>query len=156
MKKEKGVIEFPLEEHPKRKGTVRVSKKRGKPSVTHYTPIERFRGFTFVRVHPLSGRTHQIRVHFASLGHSLAVDALYGRRSAIFLSELKPNFKRKKDEDEKPLISRLTLHAGKLSFKNMDGHEITLEAPLPKDLTLVLKYLRKFRPLSDLPHRGFF
>ena len=54
LKKEKGVIEFPLEEHPKRKGTVRVSKKRGKPSITHYTPIERFRGFTFVRVHPLS------------------------------------------------------------------------------------------------------
>ncbi len=150
-----GKIELPLEEDPQHPGMTRVDEKRGKPSVTLYEVLETFRGFTFLRVTPLSGRTHQIRVHLSGIGHPLAVDTLYGKRSAIYLSELKPNFK-KKNEGERPLISRLTLHAGGLRFKNLDGREITLEAPLPKDLTVTLKYFKKFRSLSAPPHKGFF
>lgn len=144
VKEPSGKIGLPLEEDPQHAGVTRVDPKRGKPSITLYEVLERFRGFTYLQVRPLSGRTHQIRVHLVALGYPLAVDSLYGRRSALYLSELKPNFKRK-EGGEKPLISRLTLHAGGLSFKNRDGHTITLEAPLPKDLTLALKYLRKFK-----------
>jgi len=147
VKETSAKIELPLDEDPQHPGMTRVDEKRGKPSVTLYEILEKFRGFTFLRVTPLSGRTHQIRVHLSSIGHPLAVDVLYGKRSAICLSELKPNFK-KKSEGERPLISRLTLHAGGLRFKNLDGHEITLEAPLPKDLTVTLKNLRKFKALS--------
>jgi len=150
-----GKIELPLEEDPQHLGMTRVDEKRGKPSATSYEVMEKFRGFTLLRIHPLSGRTHQIRVHLAAIGTPLAVDGLYGRRPAILLSELKPKFK-KKNEGEKPLISRLTLHAGGLHFKNMDGREITLEASLPKDFTVTLKYLRKFKSVSLLPHKGFF
>ncbi|MFH1857935.1 MAG: RluA family pseudouridine synthase [Candidatus Omnitrophota bacterium] len=150
-----GKIELPLMDDPQHTGLSRVDEKRGKPSATLYEIVERFVGFTYLRVQPLSGRTHQIRVHFASIGHPLAVDSLYGRRDAIYLSELKPGYKRKKDAEEKPLISRLTLHAGSLSFKNRDGRQITLEASLPKDFVLTLKNLRKFRSLPQPPHRAF-
>jgi len=145
VKKSSGKINYPLEEDPKRPGKTRVVKKKGKLSVTHYEVNERFQQFTLLRVSPLSGRTHQVRVHMAEMGHPLAVDPLYGRRSELYLSELKPNYKRKK-EGERPLIGRLTLHAGALQFKNLDDREITLEAPLPKDFEITLKYLRKFRP----------
>ena len=155
MKEASGNIELPLDEDPQHPGMTRVDEKRGKPSATLYEVLEKFRGFTFLRVTPLSGRTHQIRVHLSGIGYPLAVDYLYGKRSAIYLSELKPNFKRKA-EGERPLISRLTLHAGGLRFKNLDGREITLEAPLPKDLTVTLKYLKKFRALSGSPHKGSF
>ena len=147
VKEASGKIELPLDEDPQHPGMTRVDEKRGKPSVTLYEILEKFRGFTFLRVTPLSGRTHQIRVHLSSIGHPLAVDVLYGKRSAICLSELKPNFKKKRG-GERPLIARLTLHAGGLRFKNLDGHEITLEAPLPKDLEVTLKNLRKFKALS--------
>ena len=144
---ETGDIDLPLEEDPRHPGLTRVDEKRGKPSATSYEIAEKFHSFTLLRVNPLSGRTHQIRVHLAAIGHPMAVDALYGKRSAIFLSELKPNFKRKA-VGEKPLIARLSLHAGGLRFKNMDKREITLEAPFPKDLTVTLKYLRKLRALK--------
>ena len=155
VKDPSGEIALPLEEDPQHPGMTRVDEKRGKPSVTRYEVLQRFQGFTFLRVTPLSGRTHQIRVHLSGIGYPLAVDYLYGKRSAIYLSELKPNFKRKGAE-ERPLLSRLALHAGGLRFKNCDGREITLEAPLPKDLTVTLRYLRKFRALSGAPHKGFF
>lgn len=155
IKEAAGKVELPLDEDPQHPGMTRVDEKRGKPSVTLYEILEKFKGFTLLRVTPLSGRTHQIRVHFASIGYPLAVDGLYGKRSAIYLSELKPNFKKKK-EGERPLIARLTLHAGGLRFKNRDGREITLEASLPKDLTVTLKYLRKFRSFSPPPRRGLF
>jgi len=142
-----GTIELPLDEDPQHPGVTRVDEKRGKPSVTQFEAAERFRGFTLLRVKPLSGRTHQIRVHLAAKGYPLAVDSLYGKRSAIYLSELKQDYKQKK-EGERPLISRLTLHAGGLRFKTPQGQELTLEVPPPKDLTVTLKYLRKFRSLT--------
>ena len=150
-----GTIELPLEEDPQHVGMTRVDEKRGKHSVTRYEVAERFRGFTLLRVKPLSGRTHQIRVHLAAKGSPLAVDALYGKRSAIYLSELKPNYKTKQ-QGERPLIARLTLHAAGLRFKTPQGQEMKLEIPLPKDLEVTLKYLRKFKSLTPPPRKLFF
>ena len=155
VKEEEGAIELPLDEDPQHPGMTHVDEKRGKPSVTRYTVGERFRGFTLLTVRPLSGRTHQIRVHLSVKGFPLAVDVLYGKRDALYLSELKPNFKQK-SAGERPLISRLTLHAGGIRFKIPGGEEMKLEVPPPKDLTVTLKYLRKFRSLVPPPRKLFF
>jgi 23S rRNA pseudouridine955/2504/2580 synthase/23S rRNA pseudouridine1911/1915/1917 synthase len=117
----------------------------GKKSVTNFKVLERFKSYTLVRALPLTGRRHQIRIHFWSLGHPLAIDSQYGVSSQIFLSGIKRNYKLRNGETEKPLISRLTLHAASLKFK-LPGtdREKTFESPLPKDFEITLKQLRKY------------
>lgn len=117
----------------------------GKESITKFKVLERFKSYTLVEAIPLTGRRHQIRIHFWSLGHPLAIDAEYGVSDPIMLSGLKRNYKEKKCEAEKPLISRLTLHAQSLTLTlPSSGIEKTFEAPLPKDFELTLKQLKKY------------
>ncbi|HRZ87185.1 MAG TPA: RluA family pseudouridine synthase [bacterium] len=137
-----GVIDEPIKEDLFQPGRV-IIHRTGKPSVTSFTVLERFRSFTYICACPQSGRMHQIRAHMTSYGHPLAVDPLYGGGSMIRLSELKKDYKRKKGGPEKPLIERLTLHAARLSFTGMDGREIAISSELPHDMALLLKYLRK-------------
>ncbi|MCB0593445.1 MAG: RluA family pseudouridine synthase, partial [Phaeodactylibacter sp.] len=126
-------------------GKMTVAKK-GKSAVTHYKVAERFRQFTLVEARIETGRTHQIRVHFESIGHPLAVDSLYGRREAFFLSEVKlKRYQLGRDEEERPLMSRMPLHAWKLALEHPHtGERMEFEAPLPKDFAAVLKQLRKW------------
>lgn len=141
---EEGVINFPLMEATKPPGTM-VIDDRGKQSITVYKVLERFSGFCLVEASPLTGRTHQVRAHFAALGFPLAIDPLYGSPDPIFLSQFKKNYKHK-SKDEKPVIARLPLHALRLSFKEpTEGKTLVIEAPLPKDFTRMLKYLRKYQ-----------
>jgi 23S rRNA-/tRNA-specific pseudouridylate synthase len=86
----------------------------GKESITNFKVLKRFKSYTLVEALPLTGRRHQIRIHFWSLGHPLAIDNEYGTADPILLSSLKYNYKIKCGENEKPLISRLTLHAAAL------------------------------------------
>jgi 23S rRNA pseudouridine955/2504/2580 synthase/23S rRNA pseudouridine1911/1915/1917 synthase len=117
----------------------------GKESITNFKVLERFKTYTLVEAAPITGRRHQIRVHFWSLGHPLAIDAEYGISDPIMLSGLKRCYKTKKGEDEKPLISRLTLHAAALTLElPSTGKEKTFESSLPKDFDLMLKQLRKY------------
>ncbi|MCL2144864.1 MAG: RNA pseudouridine synthase [Endomicrobia bacterium] len=122
----------------------------GKKSLTDFKVLERFKGYTFVEALPQTGRRHQIRIHFWSIGHPLAIDAEYGISDPLLLSSFKRNYKDK--GKEKPLIDRLTLHAAELSFnykfadsvlRHSDG-KITFSAPLPKDFEITLKQLRKY------------
>ncbi|MEX1024598.1 MAG: RluA family pseudouridine synthase [Planctomycetota bacterium] len=118
----------------------------GKPAVTEVRLVRPFRGYSLVEARPRTGRTHQIRVHLASEGFPLAVDPLYGRRTALRLSELKAGYRAKKGREERPLIDRLTLHAERLSLgADVLGHPIEVEAPLPKDFERVAKQLSKVR-----------
>jgi 23S rRNA pseudouridine955/2504/2580 synthase/23S rRNA pseudouridine1911/1915/1917 synthase len=117
----------------------------GKESITNFKVLERFKSYTLVQALPLTGRRHQIRIHFWSLGHPIAIDGEYGVSEQIVLSAIKRNYKLKNGKEEKPLISRLTLHAASLKFA-LPGteKEKTFESPLPKDFEITLKQLRKY------------
>ncbi len=117
----------------------------GKESITEFKVLENFRSYTLVNALPLTGRRHQVRIHFWSLGHPLAIDGEYGISDPIFLSSFKRGYKIKKGKTEKPLISRLTLHAAALTL-TLPGssEEKTFEAALAKDFEVAVKQLRKY------------
>lgn len=138
-----GIIDLAIDTDSRRKGRVSIRKK-GKNSITEYQVLERFRGFTYVRVIPRTGRTHQIRVHLQAIGHPLAIDPLYGDSEPIYLSRLKRNYRFKLDQEERPLIDRLTLHAGEIRFNHpITGEQMKVSAELPKDIRALLNVLRK-------------
>ena len=141
-----GLIDLPLGPDARRSGAMRVVE-GGKPSRTRIDVVERFRGFTLLGCEPLTGRTHQIRVHLAARGFPLIVDGLYGRRDRLLLSEIKAGYRAKRGRPERPLIGRLTLHAARLEFPSPStpGGRIRVEAPPPKDFALAVKNLSKYR-----------
>ena len=122
---------------------------RGKEARTEVRVRERFSGFTLVECRPLTGRTHQLRVHLSATGFPLIVDPLYGRREALMLSEFKHSYREKPGRSERPLLDRLALHAEAIEFPSdpeASQERQRVEVELPKDLTRVLKQLRKVRP----------
>lgn len=140
-----GVINEPIAEHPVKKGVMTVYRK-GKESITEYEVLESFRLFSWMQFRILTGRTHQIRVHMKHLGHPIVCDELYGDGKPVFISQIKHHYKLSKVElEERPLLARLALHASQLTFKGLGGEEISLEAPLPKDLRAVLNQLGKHK-----------
>ncbi len=93
---------------------------------------------------------HQIRVSLAHEGYPLLVDPAYAGGRALFLSELKRGYKRKKGQEERPLIDRVSLHAASIAFRHpITGDRVEITTPPPKDFTLALKYLRRYRPLPQ-------
>src|SRR6266496_399514 len=123
-----------------------VIHRKGKPSLTDYEVIEEFGIFSWMKFRIHTGRTHQIRVHMKDLGHPIACDNLYGDAKPIFLSSIKHRYKISKDqEEEKPILNRLALHAQFLKFRDISGKSFEAEAPLPKDLKAVLNQLRKWK-----------
>ena len=101
-----------------------------------------------MRCEPVTGRTHQIRVHLAHEGFPLVIDPFYGRRAAMKLSEFKASYRPKRGMPEKPLMDRLTLHAERVVLPPVGDRAEPLEitSPLPRDYERVLKQLRKVRP----------
>lgn len=143
VKEESGTIDFPIGEHPRRKGMMCVDAQDGKNATTLYTVVRRFREFTHVSVTLVTGRQHQIRVHAAAIGHPLAVDGLYGARTALLLSSIKRKYRA--SGEERPLMARLSLHASELTFEHPRTHEArTVVAPLPRDFAATLKQLERW------------
>ena len=149
------LIDLPVAPDPRKSGRMCVDEREGKPSQTRVGVVERFRGYTLLCCEPLTGRTHQIRVHLSELGFPLAVDPVYGRRRALLLSEIKRDFRPKAGRTETALIARLTLHAARLDFPRIsrervalppDALRVCVDAPLPKDFMLALRQLGKVRP----------
>jgi RluA family pseudouridine synthase len=131
----------PDEHNPGRMRIVHV----GKPCETLIEVVRKWRGFTLVEAVPLTGRTHQIRVHLAFLHSPIVGDTFYGDGRGVCLSEFKPGYKAHADREERPLIGRLGLHAQRLMFKHpVTGADMTIEAPLPKDFAVAIKYLDRF------------
>jgi 23S rRNA pseudouridine1911/1915/1917 synthase len=137
-----GVINEPIAEHPTKKGVMTVWRK-GKESVTEYTVLDQFRLYAWMEFRILTGRTHQIRVHMKHLGHPIVCDPIYGDGKPVLLSEFRKKFNLGKFEEERPLLNRLALHASALTIRNLDGAELTIEAPLSKDMKATLQQLRK-------------
>jgi len=138
-------IDLALGEDERQPGRMRVFKKRGgKPSTTEFRVLERFRTFAWVECHPLTGRTHQLRVHLAAAGVPILGDVFYGDPTIeLRLSGLKRDYKGY--SDEKPLLRRLALHASALTITHpLTREPCTLHAPLPHEFEVALKYLRKF------------
>jgi len=105
---------------------------------------QRYDGVSLVKVYPVTGRRHQIRVHLKAMGYPLAVDPLYGG-TELKLSEFKKRYKLGKFAEERPLMSRLTLHARSITVTHpVTGAELTLEADLPKDFRSALAALDRW------------
>jgi 23S rRNA pseudouridine955/2504/2580 synthase/23S rRNA pseudouridine1911/1915/1917 synthase len=144
MSGEDGVYDQPIEEHPGVLGKMRVGRK-GKPATTQFQVAEKFRGFTWVKFQIETGRTHQIRVHSQNAGYPIVCDPIYGSPAPVLLSSFKKRFKLSKaDEEERPLVARLALHAYSLGLTDQNGQEREFFAPLAKDLDAALKQFRKW------------
>lgn len=137
-----GVINEPIAEHPSKKGLMTIMKK-GKESITEYEVLETFRLYSWMQFRILTGRTHQIRVHMKHLGHPVVCDPLYGDGKPVFISQIKTKFNLGKHEEERPILSRLALHASQLQLKDSKGALMEFIAPLPKDMKAVLQQLNR-------------
>jgi RluA family pseudouridine synthase len=138
-------VDLALGEDERQPGRMRIFRKRGgKPSLTEFHVPEQHGRFAFVECRPVTGRTHQIRVHLAAAGAPILNDPFYGDPEIrLLLSDLKPRYKGR--AEEKPLIDRLALHASELTIKHPETREpLVLQAPLPHEFEVALKYLRKF------------
>jgi RluA family pseudouridine synthase len=137
-------VEAKLAPHPVRNGLMRVDPKGGKRSVTVFEVRERFSGFALLQCELLTDRAHQVRVHLRHAGLPAVGDEMYGGRP-LLLSRLKPEYRLKPNHTERPLMARTALHAEILALPHPVTHEpLAITSPWPKDLTVAVKYLRKY------------
>ncbi|MBL8850286.1 MAG: RluA family pseudouridine synthase [Planctomycetaceae bacterium] len=145
-----GLIETHLRVHPKVREKMMVCEpgEKSRPAVTRYEVLERFRGFSYMRLLPKTGRTHQLRVHMRHLGHPIVADRVYGGHAALLLKEVAPEATNASDEST--LISRQALHAARLELTHpVTNQRVAWEAPLPDDMQRTLTALREFRKLDS-------
>ncbi len=139
-------IDARLAPHPVSLGRMRVDPKRGKRSRTLCEVRERFAGWTLLDCKPQTGRTHQIRIHLRYVGLPVVGDEVYGGKP-LLLSSLKPGYRLKPQQIERPLMPRVALHAQELTLPHpITTQPVTIKSPWPKDLNVALKYLRRFAP----------
>lgn len=149
MLEDEGTIDMPLNRPRRHSLQMRVDFQGGKPAVTHFKVLTRYRGFSEVELRPETGRTHQIRVHLRAIGFPLAVDPIYGSPHGVMLSEFKRGYRPKKGVPEKPLLSRLPLHAEQLSFPLLESDRVLeVSSPIPKDIQILLDKLERWARLS--------
>ena len=125
LKEDEGTVDAPIGRHPVERKKMAVVRAGGKNAVTHYRVLERFGAYTYIECRLETGRTHQIRVHMASIGHPLLGDEVYGRGKNPFHLEGQ------------------TLHAMVLGFVHPSSSEyMEFEAPLPEYFEELLRKLR--------------
>jgi RluA family pseudouridine synthase len=136
-------IENSLADDKARPGRLLIVAKGGRPAVTTFRVLERFRGFAWLECRPQPCRLHQIRVHLATLGLSVLNDSLYGNDAKLLLSSLKRGYKGR--DHEQPLIRCLALHASQLTVMHpVTKERVTIQASLTNELEVALKYLHRF------------
>lgn len=115
LKAEEGTVNAPIGRHPVDRKKMSINEKNGREAITHYRVLERFRQFTYVECQLETGRTHQIRVHMASIGHPLLGDTVYGPAKSPYK------------------LQGQTLHAGVLGIIHpRSGEYMEFSAPLPR------------------------
>jgi 23S rRNA pseudouridine1911/1915/1917 synthase len=135
-----GTIAHAIGRHQTKRKRMALKVQGGREAETAYEVIEDYGDHALVRVKPLTGRTHQIRLHLRSLGTPVACDSTYARGGRLYESELLGGKRRR---GEKPVLSRQALHARLLSFDHpATGLRVAFEAPLPADMSRVLELLR--------------
>jgi 23S rRNA pseudouridine1911/1915/1917 synthase len=143
---ESDYIETHIRMHRKHREKMCVCEAGGnaRQATTFYEVLERFRGFTSVRLRPRTGRTHQLRVHMQHLGHPIVADRLYGGHESLTRSELTDSEETAAEEDI--LIHRQALHAFRLELSHpQSGQPMSFEAPLPEEYLNTLDALRTLR-----------
>jgi len=142
--KENATIKTALSHGRKNENLMRVNPRKGKPAVTEYSLIADFGMLSLLAVRPLTGRTHQIRIHLSSVQLPLAIDPLYGSSKPIMLSDFKAGYRVSRGKEERPLIERLTLHAYQLQLPEIEGREsMSFLAGLDKKYKAAIKMLTK-------------
>ncbi len=145
-------VDAPIAPHPRHTGRMQVDHHEGKKSRTQFEVLENFRGYTLLRSRPLTGRTHQIRVHLRYRHLPIVGDELYLGKP-LFLSSFKPNYRLKPGRVERPLIGSVALHAERLEIPHpVTGQPVIIESPWPKDLQVALKYLRQHASMGAAPN----
>ena len=126
IKEDEGTVDAPIGRHPTDRKKMAVVRSGGREAVTHYRVLERFGNYTYIECRLETGRTHQIRVHMAGMGHPLLGDQVYGRVKAPFRLEGQ------------------TLHAMILGFMHTSsGEYMEFEAPLPEYFAALLETLQR-------------
>jgi RluA family pseudouridine synthase len=141
------LCDLPLRVDGDREHRTVIDKGHGKHAVTAFRVLGSYGHISILEAKPETGRTHQIRVHLAALGHSIIADSLYGDGRPVRLSSFKRGW-RGDPHEERPLIDRLALHAAGLSLPAFKLNEVAfgsleLAAPLPRDLTALITQLEK-------------
>ena len=126
FREDKGTVDAPIGRHPSDRKKMCVTQRNARNAVTHWEVVRRYRGYTHIRCHLETGRTHQIRVHMAHIGHPLLGDTVYGHK--------KPEL----GQDSQ------CLHAGLLCFRHpRDGRPVMVTAELPEYFKAVLQKLER-------------
>jgi 23S rRNA pseudouridine1911/1915/1917 synthase len=145
--RDRDFVDQPIAPHPfhREKMAIRAGHLLSREAQTFYEVIERFAGYTAVRVLPKTGRTHQIRVHLAHIGYPIIADRLYSSRSQLTRGEI-----RHQREDAEVILHRQALHARRLKINHpLSGQALEFTAELPPDLQGVLDELRTYRALRQ-------
>ena len=131
LAREHGTIDRPIGRHPRERKRMSVRSRRGRPSVTRWSIVERLPRATVVRLAPETGRTHQLRVHLAAIGHPIVGDQVYGTR-------------RSGRRGGDPEFPRQALHAEAITFAHPStGARLTIRAPVPPDMQQLIETLRQ-------------
>lgn len=125
IKEDEGTVNAPIGRHPTERKKMSTQAKNGRTAITHYKVLERYGNYTYIQCKLETGRTHQIRVHMASIGHPLVGDQVYGPKKCPF-----------------PKLIGQTLHAKTLGFIHpTTGEYVEVEAPMPEYFENLLKQL---------------
>lgn len=134
-------INKPLAVHPVIRERFAVRPEIGKEAITFYEVLEKFRGYSLLKLDIRTGRTHQIRVHMSYIKHPIVGDEMYGGK-IVYRWQIED----KEAQPQEPLIARPALHAWQLELTHpTTNKQMTFEAPLPDDMQQMLAELRKFR-----------
>ena len=140
---EESSCDLPLRADGDRDHRTIVDASHGKSALTRFFLKAKYRDCFQVEARPETGRTHQVRVHLAALGHPCLCDPLYGDGQPMLLSKFKRRWKGD-PRDERPLVARTALHALSAEFAHPRSREaMRIEAPLPRDLRAALSQLGK-------------